>query len=161
MYVLITHFHSCFFLTFPLKLYLYKKFKLSIKDYLLLIYMFMFIIIFLRIIILSFQSHQTQIFSAGLGMAWNRYELSCNRLGCVYAGMSPPLMNVRSKEICVRRNRSRDKKVWAKRPENRFPSNRNSRQIFCTSCLSVMFNLSFKTSLIFWIEHSLTWNKVL
>ena len=34
----ITHFHSCFFLTFPFKFYLYKKFKLIIKDYLLLIY---------------------------------------------------------------------------------------------------------------------------
>ena len=68
----ITHFHSCFFLTFPLKFYLYKKFKLSIKDYLLLIYTFMCMIIFLRIIILSFQSHQTRILSAGLGMAWNR-----------------------------------------------------------------------------------------
>ena len=46
----ITHFHSCFFLTFPLKFYLYKKFKLSIKDYLLLIYTFMCMIIFLRIL---------------------------------------------------------------------------------------------------------------
>ena len=74
----ITHFHSCFFLTFPFKFYLYKKFKLSIKDYLLLIYTFMFMIIFLRIIILSFQSHQTRILSAVLGMAWNRYGLSRN-----------------------------------------------------------------------------------
>ena len=66
----ITHFHLCFFLTFPFKFYLYKKFKLSIEDYLLFIYTFMCMIIFLRIIILSFQSHQTRILSAGLGMAW-------------------------------------------------------------------------------------------
>ena len=46
-----THFHSCFFFTFPFKSYLYKKFKLSIKDNLLLIYTFMYMIIFLRIII--------------------------------------------------------------------------------------------------------------
>ena len=45
-----THFHSCFFLTFPVKFYLYNKFKLSIKDYLLLNYTFMCMIIFLRII---------------------------------------------------------------------------------------------------------------
>ena len=50
--------------------------KVSIKDYLLLIYTFMCMIIFLRI--LSFQSHQTRILSAGLGMAWNRDGLSCN-----------------------------------------------------------------------------------
>ena len=73
----ITHFHSWFFLTFTLKFYLYKKCMLSIKDYLILIYTFMFMITFLRIIILSFQSHQTRILSAGLGMAWNRYVLSC------------------------------------------------------------------------------------
>ena len=72
-----THFHSWFFLTFPLKFHLYKKLKLSIKDYLLLIYTFMCMIIFLRIIILSFQSHQTRIHSAGLGKAWNRHRLSC------------------------------------------------------------------------------------
>ena len=72
----ITHFHSCFFFTFPIKFYLYRKFKLSIKDYLFLIYTFMCMIIFLRIIMLSFQSHQTRILSAGLGMAWNRYGLS-------------------------------------------------------------------------------------
>ena len=36
----------------------------------------MCMIIFLRIIILSFQSHQTRILNAGLGMAWNRYGLS-------------------------------------------------------------------------------------
>ena len=71
----ITHFHSCFFLTFSFKFCLYKKFKLSIKDYLLLIYMCL--LLFLRIIILGFQSHQTRILSAGLGMAWNRYGLSC------------------------------------------------------------------------------------
>ena len=35
----ITYFHSCHLLTFPFKFHLYKKFKLSIKDYLLLIYM--------------------------------------------------------------------------------------------------------------------------
>ena len=64
--------YSCFFLTFPFKFHLYKKFKLSIKDYLLLIYTFMCMIIFL-----SFQSHQTRTLNAGLGMAWNRYGLSC------------------------------------------------------------------------------------
>ena len=74
----ITHFHSYFFLTFPFKLYLYKKIKFSIKDYLLLIYTFSFMIIFPRIIILSFQSHQTRILSAGLRMAWNRSGLSRN-----------------------------------------------------------------------------------
>ena len=73
----ITHLNSCFFLTFPFKFYLFKKFKFSIKDYLLLIYTFMCMIIFLRKIILSFQSHQTRILNAGLGMAWNRQGLSC------------------------------------------------------------------------------------
>ena len=67
------------FFTFPLKFHLIKKFKLSIKDYLLLFYTFMCMIIFLRIMILSFQSHQTRILTAGLGMAWNRHGLSCNR----------------------------------------------------------------------------------
>ena len=76
----ITLFHSCFFLTFPFKFYLYKKIKLSIKDYLLLVYTFMCMIIFLRIIILSFRSHQTRILSAGLGMAWIRDGLSCNTI---------------------------------------------------------------------------------
>ena len=38
----------------------------------------MCMLIFLRIIVLSFQSHQTRILSAGLGMAWNQYGLSCN-----------------------------------------------------------------------------------
>ena len=65
-----TYFHSCFFLTFPF-FYLYKKFKLSIKNYFLLIYTFMCIIIFLRIIILSVQSHQTQ------KNACTRYGLYC------------------------------------------------------------------------------------
>ena len=60
--------------------YLYKKIKLSIKDYLLLVYTFMCMIIFLRIIILSFRSHQTRILSAGLGMAWIRDGLSCNTI---------------------------------------------------------------------------------
>ena len=73
----ITHFHSCFFLIFPLKFYLNRKLRLSIKDYLLLIYTFMWMMIFLKIIILIFQSHQTHILSAGLGMGWNRYGLSC------------------------------------------------------------------------------------
>ena len=68
----ITHFHSCSFLTFPFKFYLYKEFKLFIKDYLFFIYTFMCMIIFLRIIILSFHSHQTRILNAGLGMVWNR-----------------------------------------------------------------------------------------
>ena len=67
-------FESLFFLTFPLQFYLYNKFKLSVKDYLLLIYTFMCLIIFLRIIILSFQSHQS---IPGLRMAWNRDGLSC------------------------------------------------------------------------------------
>ena len=80
----ITHFHSCIFLTFPFKYYLYKKIKLSIKDYLLLIFTFMCMLIFLRILILSFQSHQTRILYAGLGMAWNRYGLSCNNNACIY-----------------------------------------------------------------------------
>ena len=40
----ITHFHSCFFLTFPFKNLFIQK-KLSIKDYLLLIYTFMCMII--------------------------------------------------------------------------------------------------------------------
>ena len=71
----ITHFHSCFFLTFPFKFYFYIKLKLSIKDYLLLIYTFMCMLIFLKIIIQSFQSNR--ILSAGFGMAWNRYGLSC------------------------------------------------------------------------------------
>ena len=44
----------------------------------LLIYTFMCMIIFLRILILSFQSHQICILSVGLGMAWNRDGLSCN-----------------------------------------------------------------------------------
>ena len=73
----ITHFHSCFCLTFPFKFYLYKKFKLSIKEYLILIYTFMYMILFLRIIILSFQSHQICILSTGLGKAWNWDGLSC------------------------------------------------------------------------------------
>ena len=70
-----THFHSCFFLTIPFKFYIYKKFKLSNT--------FMCMIIFLRIIIPSFQSHQTRLLSTGLGMALNRYRLSCN-------GLNPP-----------------------------------------------------------------------
>ena len=60
----ITHFHSCFFLTFPLKFYEYKKFKLSIKDYLLLVYTSMCMIIFLRIIV----SKVTK--PASLGRVW-------------------------------------------------------------------------------------------
>ena len=82
----------CFILTFPLKFYLHKKFKLSINDSLLLIYTFMCMVIFRRVIILSFQSNQTRILSAGLGMAWNRTVLclsfiiiaSTLRLFCVY-----------------------------------------------------------------------------
>ena len=76
----ITHSHSCFVLTYPFKFYFYKKIRLSIKDYLLLIYTFMCMIIFLRIIILSFQSHQTRILSAGFGMAWNRDRLTCKSI---------------------------------------------------------------------------------
>jgi len=73
-----TNFHFVFLLTFPFKFYLYNKFKLTIKDYWSLIYMFMCIIIFLRIIILRIQSHQIRNLSAGLGMVWNRDGLSCN-----------------------------------------------------------------------------------
>ena len=72
-----THFHSCSFLTFQFKFYLYIKFNLSSKDNLLLIYTFMCMIIFLRIIILSYQRHQICLLSAVLGMAWNRDGLSC------------------------------------------------------------------------------------
>ena len=50
---------------------------MSNRDHLLLIYTCMCIILFLMIIILSFQSHQIRMLSAGLGMAWNRYGLSC------------------------------------------------------------------------------------
>ena len=39
-------------------------------------------IIFLRIIIPSFQSHQTRTLSEGLGMAWNRYGLSWTYIWC-------------------------------------------------------------------------------
>ena len=77
----ITFYHTFPFMLFSyfsIKIYLYKKIKLSIKNYLLLIYTFMCIIIFLRITILSFQSHQTRILSAGLGMVWNRDGLSWN-----------------------------------------------------------------------------------
>jgi len=71
-------FTFCVFLTFHFQFYLYNKFKMSIKVYWSLIYMFMCIIIFLRIIILSFQSHQIRNLSAGLGMVWNQDRLSCN-----------------------------------------------------------------------------------
>ena len=37
-----THFHSCFFLTFPVKFYIYKIFKSSIKEYLVLAILFLF-----------------------------------------------------------------------------------------------------------------------
>ena len=66
-----------FLILFHSKFLLYKKCKLSIKVYLLLIYTFMCMIIFLMIIVLSFQSHQTRMLNAGLGMAWNWYGLSC------------------------------------------------------------------------------------
>ena len=79
-----TYFHSCFFITFAFKFYLCQKFELSIKDYLLLIYTFMCMIIFLRIIIISFVSHQTRILNAGLGMTGNRYGLSW-RVGIAYS----------------------------------------------------------------------------
>ena len=46
-----THFHSCFFLTY-LYVYFYDN-------------------------NFGFQSHQTRILNAGLGMAWDRYGLSC------------------------------------------------------------------------------------
>ena len=48
------------------------------KDYFLLIYTFMCVIIFLKIV--SFQSHQTRILSVGLGIAWNSLGLSCIKL---------------------------------------------------------------------------------
>ena len=54
---------------------------LSNRDYLLLIYTFMCMIIFLKeiiLIIISFQSNQICILSVGFGMAWNRDGLSCN-----------------------------------------------------------------------------------
>ena len=91
----ITHFHSCFFLTFPFKFYLCKKFKFSIKDYLLL-YTFMCIIILQRITILNFQSHQIRILSAGLSMAWNRDGLSCKSTTYV----DPPF-SARKKKLFV------------------------------------------------------------
>ena len=69
-------FIHAFFLLFHLN-FLNDKCKLSIKDYLLLNYTFMCIILFLRIIILTFQRHQTRILSAGLGIAWNWDGLSC------------------------------------------------------------------------------------
>ena len=81
----ITHFPSCFFLTFPLKYYLYKKIKLSNKDYLLLISTFIGMIISRRSIQLSFQSHQMCTFSAGLGMARNRDGQSCSSVRKFYA----------------------------------------------------------------------------
>ena len=61
----------CFLLTFSLKYYLYKKFELYNRDYSLLIYTFVSMIIFLRSIHLNFQSHQMCTFSAGLVMARN------------------------------------------------------------------------------------------
>ena len=67
---------------FSIKFYVYKKFKLSIKNYLLLIYTFMCMIIVIRIVILSFQSHQNRILSTGLGMAWNRDGLSWKDAEC-------------------------------------------------------------------------------
>ena len=71
---------SWFFLTFSFKYYLYNKFMLSYKDYLILIYKFIGMLIFWRSIHLSFQSHQmcSCTFSAGLGIAQNRDGLSCN-----------------------------------------------------------------------------------
>jgi len=52
-----------------------QKNVISNRDYLLLIFTCMCIILFLMII--SFQSHQIRMLSAGFGMAWNRYGLSC------------------------------------------------------------------------------------
>ena len=79
----------------PFKFYLYKKFKLSINDYLLLIYTFMCMVIFLRILIISFQSHQTRIRNAGLGMAWNQYGLSCSKKVWEWHGISTDCPAVR------------------------------------------------------------------
>ena len=56
---------------------------MSDRDYLLLIYTCMCIILFLMILILSFKSHQIRMLSAGLGMAWNRYGLSCNTVNFI------------------------------------------------------------------------------
>ena len=75
----ITHFLYAFFLLFHLNFIYAKKLScpMPIKDYLLLIHTFMCMLIFLRIIILSFQSHQIRILSTGLGMAWNPDGLYC------------------------------------------------------------------------------------
>ena len=59
-------------------------------------------IIFLRIIILSFQSHQTHILSASLGMAWNWYGLSCKKKKVyLVAGMPVPgSLGDKRPEVC-------------------------------------------------------------
>ena len=65
----ITHFPSCFFLTFPLKYYLYKKYKLSNKDYLLLIYT---VIVMKKKIHISFQ-----MCTFSSGWEWRGIETDC------------------------------------------------------------------------------------
>ena len=64
-----------FLLTFPLKFYLYKKIKLSIKDFLLLIYTFKYVYD-------NISKDNNYKFpkspNPGLGMACNRYTLSWN-----------------------------------------------------------------------------------
>ena len=52
--------------------------KCNVQQRLFVNYLYMCIILFLMIIILSFQSHQIRMLSAGSGMAWNRYGLSWN-----------------------------------------------------------------------------------
>ena len=91
------------FLTFPFKSYIYKKFKLSTKDYFLLIYTFMCMIIFLRIIIISFQSHQIRILSLGLGMAWNRDGLFWIGEDAKFIYLAVPLRGGRVKGLPLRK----------------------------------------------------------
>ena len=69
---------------------------MSNRDYLLLIYTCMCIILFLMMIILSFQSHQIRMLSAGLGMAWNRY---CPVLRLLHLWATKMSMN--QKKSCI------------------------------------------------------------
>ena len=76
----ITNFPSCFFVTFPLKYYSYKKFQKYSKNYLLLIYTFIGMIIFEGVFILVSKVTKFQVskctFSVGLRMSRNRDGLS-------------------------------------------------------------------------------------
>ena len=86
-----TFHHTFLFMLFSyisILLLFIQKFKLSIKDYLLLIYTFMCMIIFLKIIILSFQNHQNRILKSDLGMAQKRYGLSCIWYTHLFVNMS-------------------------------------------------------------------------